>query len=401
MKLLRTLMVVSFVVLVGAIGCGDDPVAPSNETPAPDPLSFFNFHEASVVIGQVGMTSKDANASGTIGPQGFDDPYSAGAGTGPYYVPDYSNNRVLGFTEIPTSNGATAAFVLGQPDFTSNGSGRSAQEFNGPFACAVYNGKLFLLEYSNHRVLIWNSLPTSNVPADVVVGQPNFTSPAASISRERLFAPLDLTVVAGKLIVVDRGHNRVLIWKSIPLTNGAPADLVIGQTDFETSTIGLSRTKFNGPSHVWSDGRRLVVSDYENQRVLIWNSFPKENGQRADVVVGAPDFTTAATNIASATTFRGVNGVASDGISLFLADTGSHRILVFSPFPTSNGAAAVGVIGQDSFTAIAANDQNQDGVYDGSPTERTLSIPSSIRVEGNRLIVADSGNHRLLIYVSN
>jgi hypothetical protein len=348
------------------------------------------------------MTSGGLNASGTIGAQGFDDPLSAGAGTGPYYVPDFGNNRVLGFTEIPTSNGATAAFVLGQPDFTSHGGGTSAQSFSGPIACAVSDGKLFVADYSNNRVLIWNSLPASNVAADVVVGQPDFTTgPAGSISRERLFVPLDVTVVDGKLIVADRGNRRILIWESIPTTNGAPADLVVGQTDFTTSTSGLSRTEVNSPNHVWSDGRRLVVGDNENDRVLIWNAFPTVNGQAADVVVGAPNFTAAATNVASATTFRGIAGVASDGISLFVTDIGSNRILTFRPFPTSNGAAAVGVIGQDSFTAIAANDQNQDGVDDGSPTERTLSNPSTIRVEGNRLIVADGDNNRLMIYVSN
>ena len=401
MQLPRLLLVVSFVVLVGAIGCGDDDPAAPNNAGGLDTLSFFNFHEASVVIGQVGMTSKGVNASGTIGAQGFNDPWSAGAGTGPYYVADFGNNRVLGFTEIPTSNGATAAFVLGQPDFTSNGSGMSAQSFNGPIACAVSDGKLFVADYSNNRVLIWNSLPTSNVAADVVVGQPDFTTNSGSISREDLFVPIDVTAVGGKLIVVDRGHERILIWRSIPTTNGAPADLVVGQTDFVTSTSGLSRTKFNGPSNVWSDGRRLVVGDNENDRVLIWNSFPTVNGQPADVVVGAPDFTTPAANVASATTFRGVGGVASDGISLFVTDIGSNRILTFSPFPIFNGAAAVGVIGQDSFTAIAANDQNQDGVNDGSPTERTLSIPFDIHVQGNRLIVADNDNNRLLIYVGN
>lgn len=402
MQLLRLLLVVSFVVLVGAMACGgDDPAAPSGGGGG-DTLSFFNQHEASVVIGQVGMTSKGPNASGTISAQGFNDPWSAGAGTGPYYVPDFGNNRVLGFTEIPTSNGAMAAFVLGQPDFTSNGSGTSEQSFNGPIACAVHNGKLYVVDYSNHRVLIWNSLPMSNVPADVVVGQPDFTSGSAGgASDDRLFLPLDVAVAGGKLMVVDRGHERVLIWTTIPTSNGESADLVVGQEDFTSTTIGLSRTQFHGPNHVWSDGRRLVVSDYENARVMIWNSIPRENGEPADVVVGVPDFTTASTKIASATTFRSPSGVASDGVSLFVSDTGSNRILVFTPFPKSNGAAAVNVIGQASFTNITPNDHNQDGVNDLSPTERTLAIPSTIRVQGNRLIVADNDNNRLLIYQSN
>jgi hypothetical protein len=388
-------------ILVGAIGCGDDPVAPASG-PTSEPLSFSNFHEASVVVGQVGMTSKGPNASGTIGAQGFDDPWSPGAGTGPYYVADMGNNRILGFTEIPASNGAIATFVLGQPDFTSDASGTSAQTFNAPIACAVYNRKLFLVDFFNNRVLIWNSLPTTNVPADVVIGQPDFvTGPAGSVSRTRMFLPTDVTAVEGKLIVADRSNNRILIWESIPSVNGAPADVVVGQTDFTTSTSGLSRTKFWSAGVVWSDGRRLAVGDLEHDRVLIWNRIPTENGQPADVVVGAPNFTTGPTNVASAATFLGIGGLASDGTSLFVCDIGANRILTFTPFPTSNGASAVGVIGQDSFTAITANDHNQDGVNDLSPTERTLSIPAAIKVQGNRLMVADNDNNRLLIYVSN
>ena len=98
---------------------------------------------------------------------------------------------------------------------------------------------------------------------------------------------------------------------------------------------------------------------------------------------------------------RGIGGIASDGTSLFVSDSGANRILIFTPIPTENGAAAVNVIGQDSFTADASNDHNQDDVTDSGPTERTLSSPSGIRVVGNRLMIADEGNHRVLIYDSN
>ena len=69
-----------------------------------------------------------------------------------------------------------ATFVLGQPDFTSNGSGTSASSFNDPIACTVNNGKLYVVDYSNHRVLIWNSLPTSKVRVRSALSSPFRTS---------------------------------------------------------------------------------------------------------------------------------------------------------------------------------------------------------------------------------
>ena len=404
MRTARSILAMSFLLFVIA-GCGgDDPAAPNDDN-APEPLSFFRFHEAAVVIGQVGMTSMGPNASTPdVGPQGLNNPQTAVAasGSGPLYVVDYGNSRVLGFAGIPTSNGPTAAFVLGQTDFVSNTGGTTSRTLRSPLDCAVSNGELFVVDYGNNRVLIWKSLPTTtNAAAQVVLGQPDFTSFAADVASDRLQEPRAVAAANGRVFVVDGGNHRVLIWNSSPGSNGKAADVVVGQPNMNTRTPGLSQTALFGPNSVWTDGKRLIVGDTEHTRVLIWNSIPTSNGAPADVVVGQPDFETGATNVASATTFRGIGGVASDGTSLFVSDNGANRILIFTPIPTENGAAAVNVIGQDSFTADFANDQNQDGVTDSGPTERTLSSPSRIRAQGNRLMIADEDNHRVLFYISN
>ena len=40
------------------------------------------------------------------------------------------------------------------------------------------------------------------------------------------------------MYISDMGNNRVLIYNSIPTTNYAPADVVIGQKDFNTHDTG-------------------------------------------------------------------------------------------------------------------------------------------------------------------
>lgn len=382
--------------LLAVVGCGDDdPTNPGGGGGHP-PLNLTDFQDAALVIGQADMVSGTADAGSTTNAIGLHDPF--GGADGALYVVDQLNNRVLGFAGVPTSDGATASFVLGQPDFTTNTPGLSAQNFNRPTDCAVWGGKLFVVDAGPNRVLIWNSLPTGNVPADVVVGQTVFISANPGLSASELNNPIRVAVAGGKLFVADLGNNRVLIWNSIPTTNGAPASVVVGQSDFTSNTPGLTFSKFGWPRGLWTDGTRLVIGEATNDRVLIWNTIPTANGAAADVVVGAGDFTIAGSNTPSATSIGDPVAVTSDGTNLFVSDFDFHRVMVFSPIPTTNGASAAHVLGQATFAASTANDADQNGVMDAAPTARTLTGPNGLRVIGNRLFVTDQGNHRVLIF---
>lgn len=386
-----------FALLAFALSCGDDG-SPANPGGGSTGVSFDNFQDAAVVIGQIDKTSGSANAGGSPNAVGLDGPF--GTGMGALYVPDMENNRVLGFSGIPTADGAAASFVLGQPDLTSSAPGVTAQSFDLPVDCAVSGGKLLVADYDNNRVLIWNSLPSSNVPADVVVGQSDFTVSSSATTQTGLYSPSRVAVAGGKMFVSDFLNHRVLIWNTVPTTNGAPASVVVGQNDFTTATTGLTASTFGFPLAMWTDGTRLVIGDSSNDRVLIWNTIPTTNGAAADVVVGAADFVTAGSNTASGTSIGRPAGLWSDAISLYVADRAFNRVLIFSPFPTTNGASAMRVLGQAGFTNSTANDANQDGVADATPTARTLWGPTHARVSGSHLLVADQGNNRILIFNS-
>jgi len=359
-------------------------------------LNLTDFQDAALVIGQADMVSGTVDAGGTTNAIGLNGPF--GGADGSLYVVDQLNNRVLGFAGVPTSDGAAASFVLGQPDFTTNTPGLTAQNFNRPTDCTVSGGKLFVVDTGANRVMIWNALPTSNVPADVVVGQTVFISANAGLSASELANPIRVAVAGGKLFVADADNNRVLIWNSIPTTNGAAANVVVGQADFTSNTPGLTASKFGLPRALWTDGSRLAIGEAENDRVLIWNTIPTANGTAADVVVGAGDFTTAGSNTPSATSIGDPVAVTSDGTNLFVSDFDFHRVMMFSPIPTANGASAAHVLGQATFAGSTANDADQNGVMDATPTARTLVGPNGLRVSGNRLFVTDQGNHRVLIF---
>jgi hypothetical protein len=119
--------------------------------------------------------------------------------------------------------------------------------------------------------------------ADLVLGAKGFNNSGGPLLLNH---PSGLATDGKALLVADRWNNRVLLWKSAPVGN-TPPDLVLGQPDFEQNNSGAGRHQLNWPGNVaiTPDGRRIAVADTENDRVLIWNSFPTKSGQAADMVI--------------------------------------------------------------------------------------------------------------------
>lgn len=392
-------------------GIGGEPVLPI--------LQFSNFKNADIVIGQSNFTSGSPNGGGSINANTFNEPIgSAGVNNNILYLSDSFNSRVLGFNSIPSINNANSDFVLGQVDFTSSDYGISSTRFGIPSSPSFSNGKMMLL--SRHRILIWNNAPTSGeIPADVVIGQSSFSSNVNSCSGAGVDNPAAVWSVAGKIIVSDFNNHRVLIWNSVPTTNNQPADLVLGQQSFNNCaandnnddgvTDTASASTLNRPRGIWSDGVRLVVADASNNRVLIWNTFPTSSFAPADVVLGQANFINMASNddnqdgstdVSGLATSRVMyipsNGIFSNGTQLFVPDSFNNRVLIWNDFPTTNFTPADRVLGQSDFSHVASNDDNQDGISEAI-TARTLAYPTGVLQVNNQLIVTDS-NNRYLIY---
>src|SRR5271156_129079 len=97
------------------------------------------FAAATLVIGQKNFTSSECDkgtgkpAKSTLcGPEGV-----AELGDKTLYITDTGNGRVLGFKNVPTKNGASAKFVLGQKNFSSSKKGDTSKSFNTPTAVFV------------------------------------------------------------------------------------------------------------------------------------------------------------------------------------------------------------------------------------------------------------------------
>lgn len=330
-------------------------------------------------LGQPGFTATAADSTGnSFNPGRNNDPTlsnerapTAVATDGTVVaVADTNNNRVLIWSSIPTSINQAANVVLGQADFIHAlvTSPPTASSLRGPQGVWIQNGKLYVADTQDYRVLIWNSIPTSNnQPADVVLGQPNFnigtqaacdpTKTSSNIAAaNELCNPVSVTSDGSHVFVADLGFNRVLIWNSIPGSNGQKADVVIGQPDMvstmsnnpvvclHTGSQVQCANNLNFPRFALSDGTRLFLADGGNDRVLIFNTIPTQNGAAADEVLGQPNFgvdivssgaggrasttvdSTSAVNVTPTPT-----SLAFDGLNLYVADPLDNRVLVFTP----------------------------------------------------------------------
>src|SRR5947207_1843895 len=123
-----------------------------------------------------------------------------------------------------------------------------------------------------------NSLPTRAIGQPQLL--PNFglstVNPNLVEGRE-LYNPqgiaLDTSVTPPILYVSDTNNNRVLAWQNAAsFANGKPADKVIGQRDFFSTSAGGPGTAFStglfGPSGLAVLAGDLYVVDSGNNRVL-------------------------------------------------------------------------------------------------------------------------------------
>ncbi|MCC6536241.1 MAG: hypothetical protein IT162_01740 [Bryobacterales bacterium] len=328
---------------------------------------------------------------------------------GALYVAVPAENRVLLFPP-DSAGGKPATLALGQSDLISG------QANTGVFPRARANtlfsprdvridpaGNVFIADTGNHRALVFPAQARSAVN---VWGQNDLRQNAAnqakavSLDRPTKIA-VDYSVAPFPLYISDASNSRVLGWRDATrFRDGDPADLVIGQPDFETvfpnseggpgavpSASSLAR-----PESVLVDrDGNLYVADTSNNRVLRFpRPFDQSGRITADAVIGQADFTSNTSAVVTASTLRTPAGLAfSLEGNLFVADTGNHRVLEFAPLSVNN-PAALRVYGQPDMNAAEAPVRM---------TAQTLLRPRGLAVDfANNLYVADTGANRVVVY---
>jgi len=139
----------------------------------------------------------------------------------------------------------------------------------------------------------------------------------------------------------------------------------------------------------------MAVADTQFYRVLIWNSKEEAFLKPADVIIGQDNFDASGQNqfrlAPEANTLNWTYDACFYKDGILVNDTGNSRILKFDEIPNENNATPKGLIGRENFNTSSEFKGNMQG------TKSAIYWPFSITTQGNTLFIADTGNHRLVI----
>ncbi len=144
-------------------------------------------------------------------------------------------------------------------------------------------------------------------------------------------------------------------------------------------------------------GGPLWVADTGHHRLLGWRDRPSVDGISADWVIGQPDFSLEGRNgktTPGPTTLNVPTSVAAYGEGLAVADAWNHRVLLWQQAPSGSHCPPDFVLGQKTFQDTLVNRGKS------TPSADSLYWPYGVSAWENMLAVADTGNRRVLIWLT-
>jgi hypothetical protein len=257
---------------------------------------------ADLVIGQADFSSEGRNGKREIGPATFNVPTGVAAGGGVLAVADAWNNRVLLWHGLPRRSNQPADVVLGQADFCSGLANRGlgaprADTLNWPYGVAVHEGRLYVADTGNRRVLAWHQLPETNGRS------------ADGVLDQGMRWPHGIAAADDDLFVADAGLNRVLAWRKLAFH-------------------GVRGEGANMPYGVALHAGRVLVADTANSRLL---GFEPAGGPARWLAAQATLSDTGDNRwgVAGRDSLCWPYGVAACGGTLAVADSGNNRVLLW------------------------------------------------------------------------
>ena len=363
------------------------------------------------------------------------------ASNGWLYVADKGNDRVLIF-KPPFSSGMSASSLFGS-------------DFNRPTSLEIHtdNQSMWVSDSDSREFELWalsgsgtrkaqGTVPSRSgggigIDADgnVLLSVALFTQdilrfPAPSAgavnaslgnSDKRLFYPpgginlkgsRELGWVAGVAVYGDQliaaDPKRLMFWNGInSLTNGKPADGVVGETSWSTSSqLCCGQIKVDGAGRLWVLGTDITRFIRVYQLPLTAQSIPIKTIYTENTsfpVLGTSESTTFGPHVRSIAT-------VNKGKLIWISDSYNHRVLRIRN-PLSNPVVDV-ILGQHEPSGTMCNRAAHINAWanpedaTGPPTADMLCFPGGLAYDrlGN-LFVSDhslelAGNKRLLVFAA-
>ncbi len=232
-----------------------------------------------------------------------------------------------------------------------------------------------------------------NMPTSLAHGQPYNVVVTAQPTA------LNCNVVNGSGTIANANITNVVVSCATYLKYALnqPAATVIGQSTMGGSsanqgTVAAAGTA-SGPlgGSFTSAANKVFLPDTANCRVLAYTTLPTANSASAAFEVGQTSLTisTCPPATTSATVLNKPSSVAAYGTGMMIVDTLDHRVLLYTTIPTANAASATGLVGQTTTNA------NTSGC-----TPMNMNAPMDAVANGNTLLVADTNNHRVMVWTT-
>ncbi|MGI9253860.1 MAG: NHL repeat-containing protein [Thermomicrobiales bacterium] len=235
------------------------------------------------------------------------------------YVVDKNNNRVTVWTRASLSANWAAQAQM------TNGAGSANDQVSNPYGIAMAPNslELYITDPGNYRVAVWTRVTTSGSwyaqnPIGNGYGSNNdqFNAPrGVAISPDGL-----------ELYVADKSSDRVSVWTRTTIGGTWTAQTPLGNGN------GSNNNQFASPRGVAisPNGLELYIADINNHRIAVWTRATTAGAWAAQAALGSGPGT--AKNQFSSP--RGV-AISPDGLNLFIGDTNSSRIAVWTRASTN------------------------------------------------------------------
>lgn len=289
-------------------------------------------------------------------------------GTNLYLVDfNYSNVRQIVISTAVVTTLAGAAGASGYADGTG-----TAATFHLPNGITTDGTNVYVADTTNdeiRKIVISTAAVTTIAGTALVAGSADGTGTAA-----RFYNPMGITTDGTNLYVVDTGNNTVrqFVIATASVTTLAGTAAKPGSVD-ATGTAA----RFNSPTGVTTDGTNLYVADMANntvrQVVIATGAVTTLAGSAG--VAGTSDGT------GTSARFSQLAAVTTDGVNLYVADTGNCTIrkIVIS-------TAVVTTLAGTPFSC---------GSADGTGAAAQFFFPMGITTDGTNLYVSDTRNNTI------
>jgi hypothetical protein len=191
-------------------------------------------------------------------------------------------------------------------------------------------------------------------------------------ANARFFVPAGITTDGTNLYVADANNHTI---RKIIIATGEVTTLA-GQAGQSGSADGAgSNARFNSPYSVTTDGVSLFVADTGNntlRKIIISTGVVTTIAGVANSIGGSTDGSGAAAS------FKGIYALTTDGTNLYLTDSLNHTIRKM--------VIATGVV-----TTLAGT-AGVTGSTDGTGATASFDLPAGIVTDGTNLYVSDANN---------